>query len=572
MTQVIDCAPIVFSNGTSVCLDMNMTQNTFAKARLSDHIADEGLLAVRENNSWSFSSWCFTGTRLKQEGRRESVLFEGQAFTGKTLGEDFSYAAVTVEALENANRGGIKVPNVGAGGIFISDGEGPNKKILFLPEYIFTLASSSLGNERESSLNGFYVRKDLSGTAAVNFLQAAIAYRSLTKTVPFAETNSDRRYEDIRDANFLPVSLIFPDSPQKLSFFIDNSLKRNAKTEVHKKSFSAKKRSLQEAVTFQIQEGGTKNDAILEGISFPLEDFMQFLPKATDIQQKISSAENSQKRKSFMSALRTKRWFRKNSTLLSIVAAAVLVLAVFSFSYIRGNQNNPTTVGMTSRETTEFFYSAYNSLDIIAVKESTQGSQMRKLNDMLSGFYVSAKSKETYSGSGKTYSPAQWFWRNRGASTDIYGLTQLTINGEPASLYAKAPQKKDRPEPITSEDGISLLKKGDTAKNLVTYYFVYSEDRVLHVIRHNDKVSLTFNGKKWLVSGISENAEEKLFSLNDFADSFEKAKEESDGDIYKAVLLLSETYDWVNRSDELTQAREDLIQSDLALSGSTDLQ
>mgnify|MGYP006873222487 CR=1 FL=1 len=70
----------------------------------------------------------------------------------------------------------------------------------------------------------------------------------------------------------------------------------------------------------------------------------------------------------------------------------------------------------------------------------------------------------------------------------------------------------------------------------------------------------------------SENAEEKLFSLNDFADSFEKAKEESDGDIYKAVLLLSETYDWVNRSDELTRAREDLIQSDLALSGSTDLQ
>ena len=132
---------IVHAQTGSLTLDTGMTQSAFSKARITQRLSEQGLLAQKRDNSWQFTPWAFTGTRLAEteDGKAPTVLLEGNGFEGATLGtllggDDAARsacAAATVCAVleESLRQNSAPVP-VGGGGIIVAQ---DFSKVLFLP-------------------------------------------------------------------------------------------------------------------------------------------------------------------------------------------------------------------------------------------------------------------------------------------------------------------------------------------------------------------------------------------------------------------------------------------------------
>ena len=153
---------IVFSKDDTLFLDTSMTQSAFANSRLSERLAEQGVTAENKNNEWTFAPWTFTGTMVSADSSVETVLLEGTGFDGCTLKEYFdeagkdtsaeAQAAVAVcSAINCAIKSGQKLPNNGAGGIFISTAK---DRIIFVPEDLFETAAACRGETAYSENEG----------------------------------------------------------------------------------------------------------------------------------------------------------------------------------------------------------------------------------------------------------------------------------------------------------------------------------------------------------------------------------------------------------------------------------
>ena len=52
---------LVFSKNGNIYLDTYMTQSAFSKARLSLRLTENGFIATKNDDGWSFSNWFFSG-------------------------------------------------------------------------------------------------------------------------------------------------------------------------------------------------------------------------------------------------------------------------------------------------------------------------------------------------------------------------------------------------------------------------------------------------------------------------------------------------------------------------------
>ena len=270
--------PLVFAENKTLFLDTSMTQTAFTKSRMADRLDENGWLAEKTDGGWKFSPWTFSGTRqnecndenLSPAARRamETILFEGPAFSGRTLKAlfdlDFSkelgeteisfvtYAAGRVcSVLEEAAKQKIDVSNIGAGGIFVS---ADYSRIIFLPRELFGISMECAGKQDAAEYNGFFINPQLKDSAAINYTQSVIAYRMLTGTYPFTQTDSMQRSWDITDHNYVPLKNMVWALDEKLSFFVDNALQRKSKIISHGKKKGEKKRSLQEKISSTVTE------------------------------------------------------------------------------------------------------------------------------------------------------------------------------------------------------------------------------------------------------------------------------------------------------------------------------
>ena len=573
----------VYCENSTVLLDLSMSQSACAKARISDKLHEKGLLATNTGkalgDSWQFEQWSFDETQLKQEGRFESVLLVGTAFNGITVYDLLSDSSTheqgrmaltfVCSALDSAIRADCLIPAVGAGGILVEHKEGVVSRILFLPQELFTLSLSSTNETERAKRDGYYKNPQLSGYAAIHFIQAALTYQALTGKVPFSQTDSNERTKDIHDKNFVPLAYAQPDLSQshaQLTFFVDNALRRTAKVQVHKKSNSARRLSLTDSIAQSITESSEKNNLqkderknqFSKTVRYPLQDMQELFANSKTLPpEHFENLDSNRAWKCFTKRLGIKRWFRKHITLLSIIVAVIAVVSFLVLTWQQNRLSHATTEGLNSYELTQQFFSAYSNLDIVTLQASSSGSQMRRVIDMLSGFYVTAKTMETYNGSGKTVPPADWFVHNRGSSYNIYGLSNFFIDGTQAQLHPDIPTHRQHKNALTEENG-QKLKEGDTVQHTVQFYFIFSEGfDELHVLKNTDRVTLTYTKNRWLVSALEESSEEKRIDIHTFYEDYAKTVEESQTeDVHLIVSNFAQMYPWASTAAELDEAKE----------------
>ena len=110
-------------------------------------------------------------------------------------------------------------------------------------------------------------------------------------------------------------------------------------------------------------------------------------------------------------------------------------------------------------------------MDISVMQAVCKGSGTSSLLDTMSGFYVTSKVRQSMEPNTATVTPAEWLYLPE-TSYQIFGLTQLYLDGTSASLYTVPHIRRDKPEPVTTESG-RLLQDGDTTTVNAEYYFIH---------------------------------------------------------------------------------------------------
>ncbi len=581
---------LVFSKNGNVYLNTSMTQRAFSKSKLAQHLEERGWIAEKDGSRWTFRPWSFIGTKSAED--EDAVLLEGAAFSSLSLKAFFDEhdkakqvlaGALVCTAIEAAQEQDIKLKDVGAGGILIS---ADFTRVLFLPQELFETAMQCAGTEDYSKWEGQYVNKTLAKNAALQFTQAVIAYRLLADDLPFPETDSDKREEDYRDINFIPLKDRIWALDEGLAAFIDNALCRKPAT---------KGKNLDAQITRIIQESKAQEGGLSDkraGMRFPLVAFYRELgltddgniPQDGQLKAVIHKARVSQEQfeetakqhqQHFQRSLGRKRWLRRHRTALSIGGAVAAVLIILSAILIQGNMQQPTTRGLTSFQTVEMFYSAINNLDVMSVKQSSQGKDFSNVENIISTFYVSSKSRSVYNYKDKTVTPAEWLNFNYDGSYNIYGLSQFVINESKGNLYFSGPAKKDFLEPITEEDG-NVIKEGAEKKLRTSYYLIYNEGpETLTVMQQEDELTLSFKKRRWIITKMFQHDAVPLSvdyqsfqkdykacftQVENGEEQYESAQEKAGKVVIPGVNLLRQKYRWLPSNSEILEAADKIQQ------------
>lgn len=590
---------ITFQKDGKIYLDSGMNESFFARSKMTNHLKEGGFLAEKDagqnGSGWKFSEWKFEGCQEKNdvlsegEKKTDTVLFEGRAFEGHFLchfledeskKELASYAcAKVISAMEDALDKKLSLKQIGAPGIFLSE---DFTKIIFLPSLLFDQCAACRGDEFYSKAQGFYVNPNLSDSAGLNFEESLLTYKVLIGSFPFTQVVSYKRHEDYLDHNFIPLRNYLFHRNKDLSTFVDDALMRRQKnTSLTKSAKKTSSRTMREILAEKIQEDDkgeksrqAKMDMAAFRLKFPLKalyeevglteegEFFEgesLLKKDENIssQEKAAFTKKCEKENAaFQKRLKIKRFFRRKKTFFTVAFFAILAVCLFTGGMVNGNMKNPTSKGLTARETVEMFLGAYNRLDIPAIQNSSKGKDSQDLVNTVTAYFVAAKQKESYNPKDSTVTPAEWLLYNRNLSYNMNGLTQLCIDGESGRIYFEGPKKNTRPESVTEENG-KILLKGDSENHRATYYVLFNDGQdTLHLAKHDDSLTLTYDGKKWTVTSFAQNIEYEDMDLKVFKNDYSEAMEKAENDVLKAASLLSEKYYFINSQSEILEAEE----------------
>ena len=136
---------------------------------------------------------------------------------------------------------------------------------------------------------------------------------------------------------------------------------------------------------------------------------------------------------------------------------------------------------------------------------------------------------------------------------EIYGATNIKIDGKPVDEYIELKKNKDKPQILTQEQGVTI-NKGDVSVHSVEYYTIHTEgtDNGIFVTKNHDTFTLTFKKNKWIISNIESLSEEAVeFDSDSFKGEYFNLVVENDGDAVKAVKELSSKYDFLPSQKEM---------------------
>lgn len=621
MNQEISC---VTSEGENIYLNTFMTSSEFARAKFSDKIDEKGILAKKTEGIWNFQTWSFEETF---ENQNENVILKGTAFSGKTLKTYFEIldslptknfspassqdksksedatssqkaksvkaAATVVNVIEEAINWKQELPSLGGGGIFISD---DFSQVLFMPKMFFLSSILCCKENIFMQEHGFYVNENLTKVPALKFIQASIAYKTLSQKFPFENPDKKQRALDILDKNFVLPQIQIPGLNADVATSISLALTQNPQKESSK---SNKKSNLpKELQTFShfprtefFEECGLTSQG-----DIPQNQKLNFVDRSSKINQKEFEKFSARSNKKQERRVETKRWFRKHRTLLISICTVLVVGFFVGIFFFSSSQDKPTSQGLTSYQTLEMFYSAMNTLDVDQALGCTYGKEMKNFTGVLSNLYVSFKARAMYNQNLQAQPLTKWLCLNQPLS-NLAGLSQVKIfdneifaelsdnkfaddnfaddkkfdaeqsSGKPSDakktfgkqskLFFKAPRKNQHPK-ILLQENQQNLSDGDTKSYKVNFFTILTEEQNQITLSFiSDQVELTYKKNRWFITAIERKTlhEEKI-SKQDFINDYESAVEETDKDINSILQILSSKYFWMPTNAELQEAIE----------------
>lgn len=538
-------------------LNTNLDEYTFGKTAHDAVLSQEGVLFDGKN----FRQWTFEEVKsydAEKNGKAERLVFycaknplsDGARTLAELLEEGgekaLSATLAACTALTAAAKDGNQIPMVGAGGIMI-DGN----KVLFAPESLYSYAANTLPAQETLLQHQGYLNETIKGLPALCFERAAIIYRLLTGRLPFTAADSISRNADIFDRKFLPLEYCINGIDSEFASAVNNGLRLNS-TAVN--------------VPGKRKKGKTSEDLRPEA-DFPLEK----LEEAFRLSQKQAEEGNDKAfeekvaayLKSQTSKINTKRTIKRNSTTIAVIVAALVIVAVVIGNTIKTRGSDYTSIGLTSSQTISAYMNGVNEKDTMLLSDFGDGKSINSFSDTVSRIYVMHKQRLTFGDNGFGY-PANWlFYITDDAKYErsgVYGVTNLKIDGKPAEHVAKLYKKNEKPEPLTQEGGITLVK-GSTSVHKIEYYMIYTEgeDVDYMVDKISATVTLSWKKNRWVITDIEENKKQGLgVDCNKFkADYFSELKK-SGGEVIPAVDALRSKYEWLPEKEAMQRERDQI--------------
>ncbi|MCR5725147.1 MAG: hypothetical protein K6G80_08700 [Treponema sp.] len=546
------------SSNNTLRLDSGLRAAAFGKIRMQK---ENGMVAVvRADGQVSFEDWSFEGPERLGESEADGIVCYSGHFSGATLltlldsgVEAACRASRTVcMALTAAISQAVELTPVGAGGIIVDERDGESR-VLFLPAALFEQAAKNHGESAYAVVQGAYLHKGLTSVSALAFTRAAIVYRALSGTDAFSATDSTLRQADMFDCNFVPLELAVQHISRKTALAVNACLSMQADLRIlpgEKRSLAKKQAEIQAQRTMAL-------DAFENG------DVLEALAGFVQGREAEESPDFAEMRRAWLlrqaGKIKRRRFLRRNRTQLIAGVCAAAAVAWGAASFVQENETLATSIGLTSAQTVETLYTGIHKTDVTVVKEVSSG--LTNLMTIVSGVYVTNKQRLAMDQQNGTVSPAEWLFFKNTSNFWIYGLTQFTLDGEAADASFDYPRRLDKNVPLTEEAG-RVLKKGDSAEHTVRYNLVHTDSsEQIFIDEVTDVVTLTWKGKRWLVTGIESSSSQKSVRVKQFRQDYAASLETSGGDVAEAVASLRSSYSWLPTDAELLSGARTMVET-----------
>ena len=543
----------------------------FGKTNFNKIVTQQGTLATCKNilepePQISFEPWSFSDIKsFDTDDSSEPVVFYcgknplssaacslttlyNKAGTAEAGLEDkdnmYNVSLAVCAVLTKAAKEEMDFPLNGAGGI-IADGFLDKKnskiKLLFLPKDLFKYSLAGLTSVEQADLHNCWVNPSLTGLPALSFMRAVVAYKMLTGRFAYPAADSLTRNADILDKNFLPMELSVNGINQELAKAVNKGLKLNSNSVI----IPGKKPK------------GKKSEELAPDADFPL----QLLAQArSTTSSSLSDKEFEDKVKAYKkmqgSRVNTTRTIRRNATAFVIGLIALVSVILFIRSSYNNYLDEYTTKGLTSVQTIQSFFKGMNNMDVPLMETMVKGRTANRYVDAVSNVYVISKQRQANGGDAGYLKPAKYFLTvtdySRLKLAGLYGNTNITVDGQTIDEYIEIKKNKDKPAPLTSEQGVTI-NKGDKSVHSVIYYTLHTEgnNNDVYITKNTDTFILTFKKDRWIITEIQPQQEQLTFDSDKFKSDYFTRVQENNWDVVKTIRELSLSYDFLPSQKEM---------------------
>lgn len=504
-----------------VLLCSSLSEEMFAKTKFSSLMYEKGFI-VEPNDEGKykiFTEWSFSGTKTIDD----SVYFTGTGFYGNAISRlpETSISNNEIkkiiyhicEAYSYAQEQNIILPNTGPSSI-LYDG----KRFLFIPQKTFDRSCANLGKTIYDMILDPWRDASLSGNKAVNFTKVVYIYFALTKNLPYPPGTEIDKSISIVYKNFLPIEFCINGINKTLAENINSSL-------------------------------SGKNDTKF----FPLDLLFNEFFRTTE-RKKILSDELFEKaaiayKQKQLRQIKNKKLFNRWYITSIIILSAILVISIFAISITKDNNNKPSTIGLSSEQTTEVFYTGIHKMDTDYMLAAAKNCiQAQGYISRVPQIYVTSQMKAAYNFESGMSTPENWMFfepdSTRSYSHTIYGITNFTIDGNPSTLNEVAPTKKNHPKKITRIDN-KRLDDFSKAHHKVHYYLVHTVDNMIEIEEFTTIVNLKYVKDKWQIFTLDEVSSKEVLSPLTISLDLKDSLEKNNNDIINAVLSIKNKYNWL---------------------------
>jgi hypothetical protein len=300
-------------------------------------------------------------------------------------------------------------------GVLIAGESAVPGSVFFPPE---RLQSRCIPAEGENAwLDGAesLINRDLSGEAAAVFTAGAMLYRIFAKALPFPNRDRDLLHQDIREGVFLPLEFAAPGLDPKAADLLNRAIAGIKGTAGGKPV--GRRPSLDDLAVLCGEPGaGAKQAAAF------------FRVLTGEEQEKLrEERERLEKRRSM--AVGTRRFMVRNTTIITGIAAALVIAALVASSFIAAARERPTTAGMAPRQVIETYYDSFGALDHTMMESCVIQKAGKDDIDMVAQFFVTSRMRQAYEQTALTQIPAdEWFSMGSPAiDAMVFGVTDLAI-------------------------------------------------------------------------------------------------------------------------------------------------
>ncbi|MDR3247448.1 MAG: hypothetical protein LBT39_01565 [Treponema sp.] len=400
--------------------DTGLSAQAFAQAKIAQWITQEGCIVLPEGGT---AAWQPGGV-AEQDG---SMVVWGPNVEGERLDQLLAEAANPLGAADAPDRALEALRRWIAGrslepqaspwpaGVLIAQDSPVTGTVFFPPE---RLQNRSIPAEGEDAwLDGAesLINRDLTGEAAAVFTAGAMLYRIFAKALPFPNRNRDLLHQDIREGVFLPLELAAPGLDPDAADLVNRAIAGMKGTAGGKPV--GRRPTLKDLADLLGEPGaGAKQLAAF------------FHTLSGEEQEKLQEERDRFKKRRNM-AVGTRRFMIRNTTIITGIAAALVIAALVVNSMVAAARSRPTTAGMEPRQVIETYYKSIGTLDHPMMEACVLQKAGQSDIDMVIQFFVASKIRQSYEQTIATLIPAEeWFaLGSPDTSAQVFGVTDLAI-------------------------------------------------------------------------------------------------------------------------------------------------